>query len=39
VVVAGDALALSPVPQEVVDIVLAERSFRLRAARLMRKPD
>lgn len=27
-------LALSPVPQEVVDIALAERSFRLRPARL-----
>ena len=27
-------LALSPVPQEVVDIALAERSFRLRTARL-----
>jgi hypothetical protein len=27
-------LALSPVPQEVVDIALAERSFRLRSARL-----
>jgi hypothetical protein len=28
------SLALSPVPQEVVDIALAERSFRLRPARL-----
>jgi hypothetical protein len=27
-------LSLSPVPQEVVDIALAERSFRLRPARL-----
>ncbi len=27
-------LALSPVPQEVVDVALAERSFRLRPARL-----
>jgi hypothetical protein len=27
-------LALSPVPQEVIDIALAERSFRLRPARL-----
>ena len=27
-------LALSPVPQEVVDIALAERTFRLRPARL-----
>ncbi|RAI55169.1 hypothetical protein [Roseicella frigidaeris] len=27
-------LSLSPVPQEVVDIALAERSFRLRTARL-----
>ena len=27
-------LALSPVPQEVVDIALAERSFRLRPARI-----
>jgi hypothetical protein len=27
-------LTLSPVPQEVVDIALAERSFRLRTARL-----
>lgn len=27
-------LVLSPVPQEVVDIALAERSFRLRTARL-----
>ena len=27
-------LALSPVPQEVVDLALAERSFRLRPARL-----
>lgn len=28
------ALTLPPVPQEVIDIVLAERSFRLRPVRL-----